>query len=146
MRYDRSSENERHLLLAELERPLVLANLQELRHTLLIGRKSGHFPNNFSDKLDALAEPLQGTESFSQALAQEAGCSCILLWKPRMSPWAHQIHQSTRYFLIFISHSRSRGLFRSKDARYLLPSAVPVWQPSPSLLLGGPCSGQRRSP
>ena len=51
--------NKGHLLLAELERPLVLANLQELRHTLLIGRESSHFPNNLSDELDALAEPLQ---------------------------------------------------------------------------------------
>ena len=59
-----------NLLLAELECSFVLADLQELRDTLLIRSKSGHLSDNFPDKFDTLAAPLQSsTQAFSCMIA-----------------------------------------------------------------------------
>ena len=49
-----------YLPLAELERSLIPANLQQLCGTPLIGCKSSDFLDNFSYKSDALALALQG--------------------------------------------------------------------------------------
>lgn len=51
-----------YLPLAELERSLIPANLQQLCGTPLIGCKSSDFLDNFSYKSDAFALALQGRD------------------------------------------------------------------------------------
>merc|ERR1719272_978863 len=45
------------LRLADLERTLLLANLQQLHAPLLIRRVSNNLPHNIPDELDALLDP-----------------------------------------------------------------------------------------
>jgi hypothetical protein len=45
-----------HLLLGDLESTLVLANLQQLHHTPLVGSEASHLTHNVAHKLDALAQ------------------------------------------------------------------------------------------
>ena len=64
-----------HLSLAKLECPLISANLQQLCGAPFIGCKSSNFLNNFSDKSDTLALPLQKLNflrSLSLILARRA--------------------------------------------------------------------------
>lgn len=56
-----------HLLLGDLERALVPANLQQLHDTLLIGREAGHLAHELPDELGALAQPLQTQACMRQA-------------------------------------------------------------------------------
>lgn len=48
-----------HLLLGHLQSALVLAELQQLNHTLLVGGQTGHLADNVAHKLHALAQTLQ---------------------------------------------------------------------------------------
>jgi hypothetical protein len=48
-----------HLLLADLQGTLVLADLEELHHTPLIWCKASNLTNNLTHELDVLAQALQ---------------------------------------------------------------------------------------
>ena len=71
------------LLFAELECSLVLADLQELRDTLLIRSKSGHLSDDLPYKSDTLAAPLHSSmQALSCIIAAvlQAQCTISLLY------------------------------------------------------------------
>ena len=67
-RYDsrRKAARATRLLLAELERALVLADLQQLRHALLIRRQTGNLTDDVAYKLDPLARTLRASQQYKE--------------------------------------------------------------------------------
>jgi len=113
-----------HLLLGDLERTLVLADLQQFHDAPLIGGEAGHLAHNVANELDALA---QGSAKQGSSICGGAG-SVFRIMRSRCNN-------------AVASNNGETGCTRTRTPFY-----GQAWPSHRAWSLGGPCSGPRRSP
>jgi hypothetical protein len=84
-----------HLLLGHLQRALVLADLQQLHHALLIRRKARNLADELAHDLHALAQVLRVTKAGRDGARACVGASAACAWRAASRPRAHPVRVHT---------------------------------------------------